>query len=251
MAWSLRRAGRIAGLTLAVSAVLATAWIACGNAVARRFESAAPSRSYGTPARGWLRHGKRLPDAGPNFRAYSRLGTALGRNAVHGQVRDAVLAAYAELAVTHPDLRFVYGETGWPSGGRMRPHRTHQNGLSVDFFVPVRDAAGDPAELPTGPAWKFGYAHEFDVDGREGDLLIDDTAIVAHLLALDRAARRHGLRIDRVIYDPPLQDALFAAPGGAELRRRVRFLPTPAWIRHDEHYHVDFRLAPAPPLRRA
>jgi penicillin-insensitive murein endopeptidase len=235
----------------AVVVALVAAWIAWGNTLARRFESRVPSRSFGSPANGYLLHGKRLPDGGPNFRAYSRLGTALGRNSVHGQVRAAVLAGYADVAVTHPDLRFVYGETGWPGGGRMRPHRTHRNGLSVDFLVPVRDAADAVTTLPSGPTWKFGYAHEFDAQGREGELHIDNAAIVAHLLALDRAARRHGLRIDRVIFDPALQPAVFAAPGGDLLRQRVRFLPTPAWVRHDEHYHVDFKLWPAPPLRRA
>lgn len=63
------------------------------------------------------------------------------------------------------------------------------------------------------------------------------------LLALDEAARGHGLRIEVVIFDPPLHAALFAAEGGDRLRQRVRFSPRAAWVRHDEHYHVVF--APA------
>ena len=234
----LARAGVILALLLPAAVVF-------GNDVAVALEDDAPSLSHGTPANGRLEHGKRLPDQGANFSAYSHLGTALGRNHVHGQVRDAVLAAYAALARTHPELRFVYGETALANGGPMPPHRTHQNGLSVDFMVPVRDATGSVARLPTSALHKFGYAHDFDAQGRLGDLAIDNAAIVAHLLALDAAARAHGLRIDRVVYDPPLQAAVFAAPGGATLRRRVRFSPKPAWIRHDEHYHVDFALAPA------
>jgi penicillin-insensitive murein endopeptidase len=234
---------RLVRFAIAIAAFVA-AWIAFANQVALSLEDATPSRSIGTPANGRLEHGKRLPDSGPNFVAYSRTGTSLGRNTVHGQVRDAVLDAYAELARTHPDLRFVYGETGLPSGGPMPPHRTHQNGLSVDFFVPVRDARGAVAVLPTGPDWKFGYDHEFDAAGREGDLRIDDAAIAAHLLALDAAARRHGMRIDRVIFEPELQPALFAAPGGREVKSRVPFMPGRAWVRHDEHYHVDFAIVP-------
>jgi penicillin-insensitive murein endopeptidase len=230
---------------IAIAAVaLVAAWIAFANQLARSLEDATPSRSFGTPANGRLEHGKRLPDAGPNFVAYARAGTSLGRNTVHGRVRDAMLDAYAGLARTQPGLRFVYGETGLPEGGPMPPHRTHQNGLSVDFFVPVRDAGGAVATVPTGIEVKFGYDLEFDDTGRVGELRIDNAALAAHLLALDAAARRHGLRIDRVIYEPGLHAALFAAPGGREVEARVPFMNGRSWIRHDEHYHVDFRLAP-------
>jgi penicillin-insensitive murein endopeptidase len=240
-----RRRWRRVWIGLAIVLAASSAWITFANTVARAFEDDTPSRSIGTPANGRLEHGKRLPDAGPNFVAYSRTGTSLGRNTVHGQVREAVLDAYAQLARTHPHLHFVYGETGLPEGGPMPPHRTHQNGLSVDFLVPVRDAAGAVAVLPTTAAHKFGYAHEFDDAGRAGELRIDSEAIAAHLLALDAAARRHGLRIERVIFEPSLHAALFAAPGGKELRRRVPFMAHGAWIRHDEHYHVDFAPVPA------
>jgi penicillin-insensitive murein endopeptidase len=224
---------------------IAALWIGFGNALARLVEGDAPSRSIGTPADGRLENGKRLPDAGANFAAYSHVGTALGRNTVHGQVRSAVLDAYAALARSHPELRFVYGETGLPDGGPMPPHRTHQNGLSVDFMVPVRNGVGAVVVLPTAHTDKFGYAHEFDAHGRAGELAIDNAAIAAHLLALDAAARAHGLRIARVIYDPPLQRALFAAPGGAGLRKSVPVSRSASWIRHDEHYHVDFILIDA------
>ena len=139
---------------------------------------------------------------GANFRAYSSLGLALGRNTVNGRLRDAVLDAYAELRDSFPDGRFVYGECGWPRGGRFRPHRTHQNGLSIDFFVPVRDGRGRVTELPTGPLHGFGYRWEFDSTGRAGDLRVDLDAAARHLAALDRAARRHGLAIRLVIMAP-------------------------------------------------
>jgi len=156
-----------------------------------------------------------------------------------------VLEAYGELARTRPELRFVYGETGWPSGGRFRPHRTHQNGLCVDFMVPVRRGVGSPAELPT-PAWlKFGYGIDFDQSGRYRDLSIDFLAIVAHLEALERSARRHGLTIQRVIFAPEFHRFLAATSEGQALLRRLPFSSGDVWVRHDEHYHVEFRLAAA------
>lgn len=229
-----------------VAGGLLLAWLAVlrwGNDVAIALEDDAPSRSHGTPGNGRLENGKRLPSRGDNFRAYSSLGTLAGRNAVHHAVRDSVVDAYATLAATRPATRYVYAETGWPSGGRFRPHRTHRNGMAVDFHVPVLDAEGRSRWLPT-TAWnQWGYGLEFDAEGRLGGLRIDFDAMAAHLLVLDEAARGHGLRIEVVIFDPPLHAALFAAEGGARLRQRVRFSPRAAWVRHDEHYHVVF--APA------
>lgn len=210
------------------------------NDLAIALESSAPSRSIGTVARGRLEHGKRLPTRGPNFRAYSRLGASLGRTSVHGTVRTVVLEAYDELARTRPNHRFVYGETGWPWGGSFWPHRTHQNGLVVDFMVPVVRGAR-PAELPTWPWRTFGYGIEFDSQGRYGDLAIDFPAVVAHLEALERAAARHGLVIYRVLFAPEFHRFIAATPDGEALLERLPFSAGAVWVRHDEHYHVEFR----------
>ena len=70
--------------------------------------------------------------------------------------------AYADVARTHPQLRFVYGETGFASGGPFEPHKTHQNGLSVDFFVPVRDEKGRSVPLPTSATNRWGYDRHVD-----------------------------------------------------------------------------------------
>lgn len=221
--------------------VFGTLVLFLGNTVAIAFESDATSVSVGRKGAGWLEHGKRLPTAGSNFRAYSRLGALLGRNSVHEDVRAAILAAYDELEVTQPRVRFIYGETGWPSGGQFRPHRTHQNGLSADFMVPVRRADGTPSAIPTTPWRKFGYALEFDAAGHSGNLQIDFAAMAAHLEALDRAARPHGLAIELVILAPEYQRQLAEAPRGRTLVRRMPWMTSKPWVRHDDHYHVDFR----------
>jgi len=213
------------------------------NAIAIALESRTPSVSVGTVSRGRLVHGKRLPSRGANFRAYSSLGLALGRNTVNDRVRDAVVAAYAELRDSFPEGRFVYGECGWPRGGRFRPHRTHQNGLSVDFFVPVRGEGGAVTTLPTGPLHGFGYRWDFDSTGRAGTLVVDFDAVARHLAALDRAARRRGLRIALVIIAPEYRRALTRSRRGRDVLARLPFMQGPAWVRHDEHYHVDFARA--------
>ena len=225
----------------------ATALVRWGNTIARAFESEAPSRSVGRVGAGHLEHGKRLPTSGPNFHSYSYVGALLGRNTVHSVVREIVLAAYDDLAVRMPDVRFVYGETGWPSGGRMRPHRTHQNGLSVDFMVPVRHTGGRPATLPTWPWTRFGYDLEFDARGRHADLVVDFDAVAAHLAALQLAARERGSRIELAIIAPEFERELMT-PQRHPLVADVPFMRGRPWVRHDEHYHVDF--APPPHQRR-
>lgn len=222
-----------------IVAVLGLAVVA-GNDALRLLQDGRPSTSTGTTARGTLRQGKRLPTSGPNFRSYSRLGALLGRTSVHSTVRTVVLAAYADLAHSHPELTFVLGETGWPSGGPFRPHRTHQNGLSVDFMVPVRNGRGAPVALPTWPWTRFGYDLQFSATGTLDELRIDFEAIALHLAALDREARAHGTGIARLIIAPEFQPLLWATPTGRTLRGRFPVMTTRAWVRHDEHYHVDF-----------
>ena len=92
----------------------------------------------------------------------------LVRTFVHERVRDVIADAYAALTQGRPGTRYIYGETGLPAGGGMRPHRTHQNGLSVDFMVPVLDGRNRSVPLPASLTNKFGYGLDFDVPGRAG-----------------------------------------------------------------------------------
>jgi penicillin-insensitive murein DD-endopeptidase len=211
-----------------------------GNSVLIALETCDPSRSIGTPARGRLQNGRRLPTSGVNFKAYSRVGALLGRNSVHQIVHAVITDAYVALAKSNPSLIFVYGETGWPHGGPFPPHRTHQNGLSVDFMVPVRDLSGRSITLPTVPWRRFGYDLEFDSKGHLGKLQIDFEAIAEHLAALDKAAGEHGTRIKLLIFAPEYQSLLWHTDMGRRLQGRFPVMKTPAWVRHDEHYHVDF-----------
>lgn len=211
--------------------------------------ASAGSTCYGTPSNGRIEAAVALPAVGPNFAAYANLGVQLGRTYLHSTVAQVVIDAYRALKGTDPAARFVYGETGLRHGGPMPPHRTHQSGSSVDFMVPVRDADGRVAILPSTPANRFGYDVEFDADGRSGTLRIDFDALAAHLMHLDDQARRHGAAIARVIFDPVLTRKLLGRPQGAALKT-LPFMKSKPWIRHDEHYHVDFAL-PCLPMKEA
>jgi penicillin-insensitive murein endopeptidase len=212
-----------------------------GFAVARG--SAPNSNCYGTTSRGALQHGVQLPQRGPNFAAYSELGIAAGRTYVHSTVARIVVEAYAALEKSAPGKRFVYGETGWAAGGSFKPHRTHQNGLSVDFMVPVLDPNGRSVPLPATLANRYGYDLEFDTQGRLGELTIDFAAIAEHLSQLALAAKKHGTDIAMVILDPDYMQRVYATPRGVQIRQAIRFMATRPWVRHDDHYHVDFAVA--------
>lgn len=115
------------------------------------------------------------------------------------------------------------------------------------LLVPVRDDRGRSVSLSTHALNKWGYDVEFDAAGRYDDLTIDFEAMAAHLVALFESARAHGVGIRRVIFDPALQPRLRAADAWSRLEGRVELSTRPAWVRHDEHYHVDFEI-PCEPL---
>jgi penicillin-insensitive murein DD-endopeptidase len=198
------------------------------------------STCYGTVSNGHLINGVKLPGEGKNFTAYSSLGVLLGRTHVHSKVSNIVLAAYSALEYTAPEKVFMYGETGWSTGGRIRPHKTHKNGLSVDFMVPVTDTTGRSVYLPTGVNNKFGYNIEFNANAKFEAYTIDFEAMAEHLYQLNVAAKTASFSITRVILDPPYHPKLFATKRGRFLKDNLNFMKGKAWVRHDEHYHIDF-----------
>ena len=207
-----------------------------------------PSVCYGTTSNGRLENGWKLPGRGSNFSVYSTIGRMLGRTYVHSVAHAILLDAYAELNRSLPDTVFVYGETGRKNGGQFDPHKTHQNGLSIDFMVPVVDEHDRSVPLPTSILNTWGYALDFDAVGRLDELRIDVEAMGEHLYQLHRSAEKHGITIWRVIFDPALQPLLHKSVRWPYLRDNLQFSTKPSWVRHDEHYHVDFKV-PCEPAR--
>lgn len=201
-----------------------------------------PSQCYGNTSNGRLENGWQLPGSGKNFEAYSSLGVVAGRNYVHSQVYETLIAAYKILETTAPDRFYIYGETGFENGGRFKPHKTHTNGLSVDFFVPVLDEHQQPAKLPISALNKLGYNIEFDQEAHFKNLMVDFEAIAKHLLALKKAADEKHIGISLVIFDNEFQKKLFQTPSGSKLPNLMTFSVRKPWVRHDEHYHIDFNV---------
>ena len=197
---------------------------------------------YGTTSTGHLKDGVQLPVNGKNFEGYSSIARLAGRTYVHSVVKDIVVKSYKSLETGLPDKLYKYAETGFQKGGEFKPHKTHRNGLSVDFMTPVKNTANESVHLPTHPLNKFGYDIEFDKNGKYDDLSIDYLALAGHIVALHKEAKKQGYDLWRVIFDPALQAPLFKTRYGAYLKRNVSFSKKRSWVRHDEHYHVDFSI---------
>lgn len=214
----------------------------CVTALFYGMSAQAQSECYGTTANGRLTEGVKLPSSGSNFVSYSTIAELAGRTYVHSAVHDIVMAAYHALAISHPTKVYKYAETGLEEGGRFRPHKTHQNGLSIDFMTPMKTQNNQSVHLPTHAFNRFGYDIELDDKGRIDDLSIDYDAMAAHIVALDKSARTNGFKLWRVIFDPTLQAPLFQTEYADYLREKVQFSKKRSWVRHDEHYHIDFEI---------
>ena len=205
------------------------------NVYAEKIESTC----YGTTKHGRLENAVKLPNEGKNYISYSSLARLLGRTYVHSKVYDVVVNAYEMLETEQPDKVFKYAETGYKEGGKFKPHKTHQNGLSVDFMTPVLKK-GKSVHLSTHPFNKYGYSIEFDENSKYKDYKIDYEALAAHIVTLHKSAKKHNIGIWRVILDPKLQPNLYKTRYANYIRKNIQLSKKRSWVRHDEHYHVDF-----------
>lgn len=94
--------------------------------------------------------------------------------------------------------------------------------------------------MPTGVTNRLGYDIEFDANAKYGEYAIDFAAMAEHLYQLHVAAKTRRVSFALVIFDAPFLPKLFAAPRGPYLQSNLPFMKGKPWVRHDEHYHVDF-----------
>ena len=198
------------------------------------------STCFGTTDKGRVEDAVKLPDSGPNFVSYGNVPELVGRTYVHSKVRDVLVSAYEALEKEQAGKVFKYAESGSMQGGEFWPHKTHQNGLSVDLMVPVLDERGRSVHLPTNPLNEYGYGIEFDEHGRYNGYRIDYEALGALIVALHKSALSHGIAVRRVLFVPTLQPDLYNSSYGDYIRRHVTIPTKRSWRPHDEHIHVDF-----------
>lgn len=207
-----------------------------------------PSSTTGSPGNGTLKNGKLMPFSGPNFEYFDALSYCNDRAFVHSSVKASVLGTYQQLETALPGRQFGLMECAHQHGGKLQPHRTHQNGMSVDFMSPLQKGGQPYYKLDHTGATH--YLLEFNNSGqyeRDTNISIDFDAIARHLLLLEKQARANGLKIAKVLLKIELKEELFATPHGKQLKASGIYLAqslTPfVNSLHDDHYHVDFAVA--------
>ena len=203
---------------------------------------AAESKCFGRTSNGRLENGVRLPLSGENFISYSTVLSYAGRTYVHSAVKDIMIDSYSNLNSELPEKIYKYGETGFKNGGKFKPHKTHTNGLSVDFFTPMNDVENRSRHLPTTISNKFGYNIELKGNGEYKNLKIDYEAMAAHVASLHKSSVKRGFDLWRVIFDPQLRPPLYETAYGDYLKMFVSFSKKRSWVTHDDHNHVDFKI---------
>ena len=161
-----------------------------------------------------------LPASGPGFYAYAAAARRYGRPETI-QVLLAVAAAWQQLYPSGP--RIGIGSISLDGGGPMPPHRTHQDGLDVDFR-PVR---GDGREAPV--TWRDG-AYSRAATQRLVDLLLGNRV----------------LGVQRILFNDPAVTGVRAFLGHDD-HLHVRLLPPPAGVAPPPAPQVGTAPPPGPP----
>ncbi|WP_158022034.1 hypothetical protein [Flammeovirga pacifica] len=226
------------------------------------------SVSRGTRSNGSLENGWLIPYRGANYSYFSFISYFLMENAyVHHKVYNAVTQSYSALEKKYPKKHYTIMECSDTNGGAIWFHKTHRNGTSIDFMSPKMKN-----EVPYRDLDDWGLFHYFLEFDQEGKLLkkfpytdfihpkishwisrnldtkveIDFESMAQHILALDDACKKNGIRISKVILMIELKENLFATVTGKKLvARGIPFatkLPKAVNQMHEDHYHIDFRI---------
>lgn len=205
------------------------------------------SKSSGTVSNGSLQNGYLFPFSGPNFHYFDTTSYFNNRAFVNRRVLKATLQAYEILETQLPGRNFGIMECSNEHGGEIAPHRTHRNGLSVDFMTPLLRNEVPYTELDFAGA--VHYLMDFENNGYYKDdpsITIDFETVAHHLLLLNDVASKNGLKIAKVIWKTELRDELFATSSGKKLQATGIYITTRLTplinSLHDDHYHVDFEL---------
>lgn len=207
------------------------------------------STSTGTPAKGSIQNAWLIPYNGTNYKYFSLISYYLMDNGyLHSSAHKTLLDSYEICSKTCPDITFGIMECSNKTGGKMRLHNTHRNGLSVDFMVPLINEKGETVRRYARRGLRH-YLLEFDKDGyliSNPNIKIDFETMAKHIFSLHESGKKHNTSIKKVIFKINLKDNLFKTPTGKILQQKniyfAQALPENIDKYHDDHYHIDFQL---------
>lgn len=206
-----------------------------------------PSQSIGTVSNGQLKNGKLIPFNGKNFTYFDTQSYLNGRAFLNEKVLNTLLNTYKEFETLLPQRMFYIMECSNQDGGKLFPHRTHQNGLSIDFMMPLIKDGKPFYGLDTLES--DHYFLEFNNAGQyreDTSISIDFNLVAQHILILNKVAKLLKVNITKVIINTDLKDELFATTHGKTLKASniyvVQKLSPLINSLHDDHYHIDFEM---------
>lgn len=203
------------------------------------------SISHGIVSDGKSENGHVVPFFGINFQYFDADSYLASRAFTNEKILHIILDSYKELEHQSPERFFYLMELSNKDGGKIYPHRTHQNGLSADFMIPKLKDGQPYYGLDT--LGKNHYFLDFNENGQyvqDTTISVDFDLIAKHLLILHEKAVSNGYKISKVIIKLEYKEKLFATPNGKLLLKRgiyfAKNLTSLINNIHDDHYHVDF-----------
>lgn len=135
------------------------------------FQDSLKTKSIGSVSRGSLQNGTLIPFSGSNFMCFDTASYLSGRAFTHKLVAQTVINTFKTFELNGEKRKFSIMEFSNEHGGKMFPHRTHQNGMSADMMMPLQK--GGKPYYGLDDLGAMHYLLEFNKEGQ----YINDTAI--------------------------------------------------------------------------
>ncbi len=203
------------------------------------------SKSIGTVSNGKLENGCYLPFEGENYKYFAENSYLMGRCFINCAINSFLISTFKDLESSIPNRTFYLMEASNEKGGKISPHRTHQNGTSIDLMVPLMKENTPYTKLDT-----IGIEHYLLNFNEKGEY-IEDTAIkidfetlALEILTIEKNASLHNWKISKIILKTEYQKFIFSTKYSDQLKSSNIYFTQklePAINQlHDDHIHIDF-----------
>jgi len=192
-----------------------------------------PSVSVGYPNRGLLRFGMRIND-GKDLRV--KVGSQDSRHGT-GELVRLIENAAQEVAFRYPRAQLTVGDLSRASGGKLRPHVSHQSGRDVDIGFYMLDRRSTPVN-----AHIFVKFNNQGIGRQWGDLYKFDAArnwaLIESLLSQPTTDVQH-IFVSNTVKRLLLRQAVKEGANAEVLIRARRVITQPSHgAPHRSHFHV-------------
>ncbi len=181
------KARKVTAIKLAEGIDPAKASAHAGGLALPEFEVPDGAVSIGTPNRGRLLGGIRLPES-PLY-TIRRPDEAFGSSHTILNVQQAIAAFRRDSGY---DGKVVVGALSLQKGGRFRPHRSHQSGRDIDIRLPKKKGAALDSDSPNDIDWDASWllVKSFMTEGDAEYIFLD----YSRQKRLFEAAKRAGAK---------------------------------------------------------